>query len=75
MEIPYLSDEKIKKIASDFRTKFSGNSIPVEMEDIIDATSLDRPIREYSTILGRISHFDAKRLMVKWIPECKHCGR
>ena len=36
MEIPYLSDEKIKKIASDFRTKFSGNSIPVEMEDIIE---------------------------------------
>jgi len=36
MEIPYLSDEKIKKIAGDFRTKFSGNSIPIEMEDIIE---------------------------------------
>jgi len=36
MEIPYLSDEKIKKIASEFRTKFSDNSIPIEMEDIIE---------------------------------------
>ena len=35
MEIPYLSDEKIKKIANNFRIKFSGNSIPIEMEDII----------------------------------------
>ncbi|OQX71725.1 hypothetical protein B6D52_00410 [Candidatus Parcubacteria bacterium 4484_255] len=36
MEIPYLSDEKIKKIANNFRIKFSGNSIPIEMEDIIE---------------------------------------
>jgi Zn-dependent peptidase ImmA (M78 family) len=36
MEIPYLDDEKIKKIADSFRVKFSDNSIPVEMEEIIE---------------------------------------
>ncbi|MBU4369357.1 ImmA/IrrE family metallo-endopeptidase [Patescibacteria group bacterium] len=36
MQISYLSDEKIKKIANDFRAEFWGNSIPVEMEDIIE---------------------------------------
>ncbi len=36
MEILYLSNEKIKNIANNFRTKYSDNSIPVEMEDIIE---------------------------------------
>lgn len=36
MEVPYLDDEKIKKIANDFRIEFWSNSIPVEMEDIIE---------------------------------------
>jgi len=36
MEIPYLSDEKIEKIANSFRIKFSDNSIPVKMEDAIE---------------------------------------
>ena len=36
MNISYLSEEKIKKIADTFRVKFWGNSIPVEMEKIIE---------------------------------------
>ncbi len=36
MEIPYLSEEKIIKIVNNFRDKFCGDSIPVEMEDIIE---------------------------------------
>ena len=36
MEIPYLNNEKIKNIANNFRIKYSDNSIPVGMEDIIE---------------------------------------
>jgi len=36
MEVPYLNNEKIKKIASSFRVKFSDNSIPIKMEGIIE---------------------------------------
>ena len=36
IEIPYIGNDNIKKIAERFRLKFCGNSIPVEIENIIE---------------------------------------